>query len=141
MKREVLSAPKPPRAVHGRVSQFDTQPDPPALEPRPAWTDSVVLPLPDDAPGCPVADPLALPGLTVSSYRGTLPPLAPVSGPAPSVQVVNSDIFARARVAAVQSRVAAPVVSGPRAPGKRGNDHDLLDVSGRKRLLATWSDA
>ena len=43
--------------------------------------------------------------LSGPSYRGSLPPPAPapVSGPAPPVQVVNSDIFARARMAAVQS--------------------------------------
>ena len=37
----------------------------------------------------------------------------PVSAPFPSIQFVNSDPFAHARVAAVQSRVAAQVVSGP----------------------------
>ena len=36
MKRdgsELLSHSKPPRAVHGRMLEFDTKPDPPALEP------------------------------------------------------------------------------------------------------------
>ena len=76
------------------------------------------LPLPEDAPGTPVVDPSSLPGLSASSYRGILllPFPALVSGLAPSVRVVNSDMFARARMAAVQSRVAAPVVSDPRAP-------------------------
>ena len=34
----------------------------------------------------------------------------------PSIPFVNNDQCARPRIAAVQSRVAAPVVSGPRAP-------------------------
>ena len=42
------------------------------------------------------------------------PPPAPVSGP--SLQFLNIDPFARACITAVQSRVAAFVVSGPRAP-------------------------
>ena len=67
------------------------------------------LPLPGDAPGTPVTDSPSLPSLTASSYRGTLPPPAPtpVSGPAPSVQVVNSDIFARTRMAAVPPPTSA----------------------------------
>ena len=51
MKRdgsEVLSPPKAPRAVHGRMSQVDTQPDPPALEPRLSQAETVVAPTPDD---------------------------------------------------------------------------------------------
>ena len=49
------------------------------------------------------------------TYRGDLPTPAPapVSGPSPTIHLVNTDPFARARIAAVQSRVAAPVVSGP----------------------------
>ena len=52
------------------------------------------------------------------TYRGEPPTVAPapVSGPSPTVHLVNSDPFARARIAAVQSRVAAPVVSDPRPP-------------------------
>ena len=41
---------------------------------------------------------------------------APVSGPSPTIHLVNTDPFARARIDAVQSRVAAPVVSDPRPP-------------------------
>ena len=52
------------------------------------------------------------------TYRGVppTPAPAPVSGPSPTVHLVNTDPFARARIAAVQSRVAAPVVSDPRPP-------------------------
>ena len=45
MKRddtEVRSPVKPPRAVHSRLSQLDTQPDPPALDPRLSQADTVV---------------------------------------------------------------------------------------------------
>ena len=44
------------------------------------------------------------------------PPPAPVSGLSPTVHLAHSDPFARARIAAVQSRVAAPVLSDPRPP-------------------------
>ena len=44
------------------------------------------------------------------------PAPAPVSGPSPAVHLAHSDPFARARIAAVQSRVAAPVLSDPRPP-------------------------
>ena len=92
MKRdgsEVLSSPKPPRAVHGRMSQLDTQPDPPALElasfsgrhrccpdadPGTGTSSLAELPFPDDAPGSPVVDPPSPPSLTTFSYRGTPPP-------------------------------------------------------------------
>ena len=52
------------------------------------------------------------------TYRGAppTPAPAPVSWPSPTVHLVNSDPFARARIAAVQSRVAAPVLSDPRPP-------------------------
>ena len=52
------------------------------------------------------------------TYRGEppAPAPAPVSGPSATVHFVNTDSFARARIAAVQSRVAAPVVSDPRLP-------------------------
>ena len=142
MKRvgcEVLSPVKPPRAVHGRLSQLDTQPDAAALDLRLSQADTVVAPtpddpdpsgipeqvqdsrweansfadppLPDDAPGTPVVVQSPFSGLSASSYRGILPlpALAPVSGFTPSVQVANSGIFARARTS------CRPVVSGPRA--------------------------
>ena len=53
-----------------------------------------------------------------STYRGDPPttPPAPVLGPSPVVHLAHSDPFARARIAAVQSRVAAPVLSDPRLP-------------------------
>ena len=52
------------------------------------------------------------------TYRGDLPLPAPalVSGPAPPIHLANPDPFARARIAAVQSRVAAPTPSDPRPP-------------------------
>ena len=52
------------------------------------------------------------------TYRGDppTPPPAPVLGPSPAVHLAHSDPFARARIAAVQSRVAAPVLSDPRPP-------------------------
>ena len=52
------------------------------------------------------------------TYRGDppTPAPAPVSGPSPAVHLAHSDPFARARIAAVQSRVAAPVLSDPRPP-------------------------
>ena len=92
---------KPPRAVHIRLSQLDTQPDPPALDPRLSQADTVVAvtpddpdpsgipqqvqdsrwvvssftdpPLPEDAPGTPVVFQSPLSGLSASSYRGTPP--------------------------------------------------------------------
>ena len=39
-----------------------------------------------------------------------------VSGPAPTVELVNQDPVVRARIAAVQSRVAAPALSNPTPP-------------------------
>ena len=42
--------------------------------------------------------------------------LCAVSGPSPPVHLAHADPFARARIAAVQSRVAAPVLSDPRPP-------------------------
>ena len=45
-----------------------------------------------------------------------MPAEGPVSGPAPTIRHVNEDPFARTRMAAVQSRVAAPIVSDPRPP-------------------------
>ena len=52
------------------------------------------------------------------TYRGDppMPAPVPVSGPSPTIHLANADPFARARIAAVQSRVAAPVVSDPRPP-------------------------
>ena len=52
------------------------------------------------------------------TYRGDppTPAPAPVSGPSPPVHLAHADPFARARIAAVQSRVAAPVLSDPRPP-------------------------
>ena len=49
------------------------------------------------------------------TYRGDLPlpAPAPVSGPAPPIHLANPDPFARARIAAVQSRVGAPTLSEP----------------------------
>ena len=44
------------------------------------------------------------------------PAPAPVAGPSPPVHLAHADPFARARIAAVQSRVAAPVLSDPRPP-------------------------
>ena len=148
MKRdgsEVLSPPKPPRAVHNRMSQFDTQTDPPALERRLSQADTVAALTPDDPDTSRTLTPVQasllgdqLPRRLASSLRLATScrgsaissqPDCPLqsrhsaaagpsagSGPAASVLVVNSDIFARARMAAVQSRVAAPVVCGPRAP-------------------------
>ena len=56
--------------------------------------------------------------LDVPTYRGDppMPAPVPVSGPSPAIHLANVDPFARARVAAVQSRVAPPVVSDPRPP-------------------------
>ena len=56
--------------------------------------------------------------LDVPTYRGDPPMPAPmqVSGPSPTIHLANVDPFARARIAAVQSRVAPPVVSDPRPP-------------------------
>ena len=39
-----------------------------------------------------------------------------VSGPSPTIHLANVDPFARARIAAVQSRVAAPTMADPRPP-------------------------
>ena len=154
MKRDgsgVLSQPRPPRAVHSRMSQLDTQPDLAALEPRLSQADTVAAPTDEPDPSrtlepvhesrwvtssltallLPVVDPPSPPNLTAFTYRGTPPPpaLSRVSGPAPSIQVVNSDLFARARLAAVQSRVAAPVVSELRAPPPPSAFESFHDVS------------
>ena len=135
MKRngtEALSPIKPPRTVHVRLSQADTQPalrapavrlsqadtvvaptpDVPALTEAAGWVTSSVtdLPPPECTP-CPPLEELPPPscGMSASSCCGTLPPPAPapVSGPAPTIHIMHGDIFARARIAAVQSRVAA----------------------------------
>ena len=45
-----------------------------------------------------------------------MPAPVPVSGPSPTIHLANVDSFARARIAAVESRVAAPAVSDPRPP-------------------------
>ena len=45
-----------------------------------------------------------------------MPAPAPVSGPFPKVHLVNTDPFARARIAAVQSRVATPIISNHKNP-------------------------
>ena len=75
-------------------------------------------------PGAPLQDvntptlvfPFAQP--SGPTYRGDppAPAPAPVSEPSPAVHLAHSDPFARARIAAVQSRVAAPVLSDPRPP-------------------------
>ena len=44
------------------------------------------------------------------------PTPAPISGASPPVHFAHADPFARARIAAAQSRVAAPVLSDPRPP-------------------------
>ena len=56
--------------------------------------------------------------LDAPTYRGDppMPAPVPVSGPSPTIHLANVDPFARARIAAVQSRVAAPAVSDPRPP-------------------------
>ena len=56
--------------------------------------------------------------LDAPTHRGDppMPAPAPVSGPSPTIHLANADPFARARIAAVQSRVAAPAVSDPRPP-------------------------
>ena len=131
MKRngtEALSPIKPPRTVHVRLSQADTQPALRAPAVRLSQADTVVAPTPDvpaptEAAGwvtssvtdlpppectpCPPLEELPPPscGMSASSCCGTLP--APVSGPAPTIHIMHGDIFARARIAAVQSRVAA----------------------------------
>ena len=63
-----------------------------------------------------VQSPFARPD--TPTYRGDLPmpAPAPVSGPAPPIHLANPDPFACARIAAVQSRVAAPTLSDPRPP-------------------------
>ena len=90
------------------MSQLDTQPDPPAPHLRLSQADTVAddtdpsrIPagwsarLPDDAPCSPFVDPPSL--LTASSCRGALPPPvpAPVSGPAPSVQLCSLELLPR----------------------------------------------
>ena len=88
-------------ASHGELSSDSRQPPGPFLY----------------APGPPVVQsPFAR--LDTPTYRGDppLPALVPVSGPAPPIHLANPDPFARSRIAAVQSRVAAPNLSDPRPP-------------------------
>ena len=108
--------------AHKRLTHLD--PDDPAPPPLPGFFNVAEQPGDQHSPGDTPLDiaptiwqsPFSL--LSRPSHRGSPPPpaLAPVSGPSPPLQFVNNDPFARARIAAVQSRVAAPVVSGPRAP-------------------------
>ena len=115
----------------GRLSQASTvaalsQPDALMLTPTPARGDFHSEWPPDSQQpsgtssqvfGTPVSQsPFA--HLGGPTYRGDppTPAPAPVSGPSPTIHLVNTDPFARARIAAVQSRVAAPVVSDPRPP-------------------------
>ena len=56
--------------------------------------------------------------LDAPTYHGgpPMPAPVPVSGPSPTIHLANVDPFARARIAAVQSRVAAPTMADPRPP-------------------------
>ena len=114
-----------------RMSQASTiaassQPDSLSQGPTPARADppDARFPAVPQSPGAPVQNittpVLASPFVQSSgpTYRGDppTPPPAPVLGPSPVVHLVHSDPFARARIAAVQSRVAAPVLSDPRPP-------------------------
>ena len=103
-----------------------SQPDSLMLAPTPARADppdARISALPQ-SPGARlqnITTPVLASSLAQSSgptYRGDppTPAPAPVSGPSPAVHLAHSDPFARARIAAVQSRVAAPVLSDPRPP-------------------------
>ena len=114
-----------------RMSQASTiaassQPDSLSQAPTPARADppDARFPAVPQSSGAPVQNittPVLASPFAQSSgptYRGDppQPPPAPVSGPSPVVHLAHSDPFARARIAAVQSRVAAPVLSDPRPP-------------------------
>ena len=96
------------------------------LTPTPARADlpDAQFPALPQSPGAPLEDittPIQASSHAQSSgptYRGDppQPAPAPVSGPSPPVHLAHADPFARARIAAVQSRVAAPVLSDPRLP-------------------------
>ena len=103
-----------------------SQPDSLSQAPTPARADppDARFPAVPQSPGAPVQNittPVLASPFAQSSgptYRGDppTPPPAPVLGPSPVVHLAHSDPFARARIAAVQSRVAAPVLSDPRPP-------------------------
>ena len=137
MKRDaslVRSPPKPARAVHVRLSQTDTQTALPTPDPRLSHATTLAASTlstwtPRSWPWLP-AGLLALPLaclLLLTHFLTVLPQrLSPVLRTfisqqcvagfgAPPVQVVKI-FFARARVAAVQFRVAAVVESGARVP-------------------------
>ena len=98
----LMLAPTPARGdVHGKWLHDNQQPSGPSLQ--------VIATPVSSSPFAHLGGP---------TYRGELPTPAPapVSGPSPTVHFVNSDPFARARIAAVHSRVAAPVLSDPRPP-------------------------
>ena len=114
-----------------RLSQTSTiaassQPDPLMLAPTRARADppDARFPALPQSPGASLEDittPVQAPPfvqLSGPTYRGDppTPAPAPVSGPSPPVHLAHADPFARARMAAVQSRVAAPVLSDPRPP-------------------------
>ena len=156
MKRDVSltrSPLKPARAVHVRLSQATTLAALTPLDPdsltrdlpvatcRPAGS-STDLPAPvgappDVAPTVSQSPSSPFPG---PSCRGSppLPAPAPVSE---TVQFVNSDPFARARIAAVQSRVAAPVVSGSRAPPQTPRSRPSKTAPSAANPLAAVSKA
>ena len=110
-------------AVRSKQAGLTTRvcPRPPLKPPSPPSPHPIpVSSRPTDLPALACAPCVIAPAVSQSpfslfgpSYCGCPPPLAlvPVSELSPSI----SDPFARARIAAVQSRVAAPVVSGPRA--------------------------
>ena len=114
-----------------RMSQTSTvaassQPDSLVFAPTPARADLPVARFPalPQSPGAPLQDittPVLASPFAQSSgptYRGDPPTPAPepVSGPSLPVHFAHSDPFARARIAPVQSRVAAPDLSDPRPP-------------------------
>ena len=124
--RNLSKSRSPVKRDASRMSQTSTiaassQPDPLMLAPTPACADPLDARLPalPQSPGAsledittPVQAPPFVP-LSGPTYRGgpPTPAPAPVSGPSPPVLLAHADPFARARMAAVQSRVAAPVLS------------------------------
>ena len=124
------SPPSAARRDSGRLAQASSvsvpaQPDAP-MPPHAAHSDSLGASSSDNRqlqgpsvlmPGPRVAQsPFAR--MDAPTYRGDLPmpAPAPVSEPAPPIHLANPDPFARARIAAVQSRVSAPTLSEPRPP-------------------------
>ena len=109
----------------GTIAAF-THPDSLSQAPTPARADPPdarfpAVPQSSGAPVQNIATPVLASPFAQSSgptYRGDppTPPPAPVLGPSPVVHLAHSDPFARARIAAVQSRVSAPVLSDPRPP-------------------------